>query len=57
MNVTNMSYTISDIVIKNPTKDCMERLRKMGEEKARRLSRIQERWENGEYKDATLIRV
>jgi hypothetical protein len=52
-----MSYTVSDIVIKNPTKACMEKLRKMGEEKARRLAKIQERWEKGEYKDATLIHV
>lgn len=52
-----MSYTISDIVIKNPTKACMERLRKMGEEKARRLAKIQERWDNGEYKDAKVIHV
>jgi len=52
-----MSYTISDIVIKNPTKACMERLRKMGEEKARRLAKIQERWDNGEYKDARVIHV
>lgn len=52
-----MAYTISDTVIKNPTKACMNRLRKMGEEKAKRLAKIQERWENGEYENATVIHV
>jgi hypothetical protein len=35
----------------------MDRLRKMGEEKAKRLSKIQERWENGEYNHAEVIHV
>ena len=52
-----MAYTISNTVIKNPTKACMRRLRKMGEEKAKRLAKIQERWENGEYENATVIHV
>ena len=52
-----MAYTISNTIIKNPTKSCMDRLRKMGEEKAKRLSRIQERWEKGEYKNAEIIHV
>ena len=34
-----MAYTFSDIVIKNPTKACMDRLRKIGEEKACQGSR------------------
>ena len=29
----------------------------MGEEKAKRLAKIQERWENGEYENATVIHV
>ena len=52
-----MAYTISNTIIKNPTKNCVDRLRKIGEEKAKRLSRIQERWEKGEYKNAEIIHV
>lgn len=29
----------------------------MGEEKAKRLAKIQERWEKGEYENATVIHV
>ena len=52
-----MAYTISNTVIKNPTKACIKRLRKMGIEKAKRLAKIQERWDNGEYDNATVIHV
>lgn len=52
-----MAYTISNTVIKNPTKACINRLRKMGIEKAKRLAKIQERWENGEYDNASVIHV
>ena len=52
-----MAYTISNTIIKNPTKNCVDRLRKIGEEKANRLSRIQERLEKGEYKNAEIIHV
>lgn len=52
-----MAYTVSDIVIKNPTKACMDRLRKIGEEKAKRLAKVQERWEKGEYKNVEIIHV
>jgi hypothetical protein len=52
-----MAYTISNTVIKNPTKACINRLRKMGIEKAKRLAKIQERWDNGEYDNATVIHV
>lgn len=52
-----MAYTISNTIIKNPTQKCVDRLRKMGEEKAKRLSRIQKRWEDGEYKNAEIVHV
>ena len=52
-----MAYTISDIVIKNPTRACMDRLRKIGVEKARRQDIIQKRWENGEFKEVEVIQV
>jgi len=52
-----MAYMVNDILIENPTKSCMDRLRRIGVEKAKRLSKIQERWEKGEYKDIEVIRV
>lgn len=52
-----MAYTISNTIIKNPTKTCLDKSRKMGEEKAKRLSQIQECWEKGEYKNAEVIHV
>ena len=52
-----MAYTISNTVIKNPSKACINRLRKMGEEKGKRLAKIQERLEKGEYENATVIHV
>ena len=52
-----MAYTISNTVIKNPTKACVERLRKIGEQKAQRLSEIQQRWEKGEYDNVPVVNV
>jgi hypothetical protein len=52
-----MAYTISNTIIKNPTKECIDRLRMMGEKKAQRLADIQQRWENGEYENVKTILV
>ncbi len=52
-----MAYTISNTIIKNPTRACVERLRKMGEQKAQRLAEIQQRWEKGEYNHVPVVNV
>ena len=43
------------ITVKNASRSLLKRMRQMGEDKAKRLQEIQERWENGEYKDVEVI--
>ena len=48
---------IEYLTVKNACKTTLKRLHKIGVEKARRLQRIQERWEAGEYNDVEVIHV
>jgi len=43
------------ITVKKASRSLLKRMRQMGEDKAKRLQEIQERWENGEYKDVEVI--
>ena len=52
-----MAYTISNTIIKNPTRACIDRLHRIGEQKAQRLTEIQLRWEKGEYANVPVINV
>ena len=45
------------ITIKDASRSLLKCMRKMGEDKAKRLQEIQERWENGEYNDVDVISV
>jgi DNA uptake protein ComE-like DNA-binding protein len=48
---------IEYITIKNASRATLNRLRKIGVEKAKRLQTIQERWEAGDYKDVEMVHV
>ena len=43
--------------VKNASRKTLDRLRKIGVEKAKRLQNIQERWEHGEYSDVQVVAV
>ena len=45
------------ITIKNASRAVLNRMRKMGEEKAKRLQNIQERWDKGDYKDVEVVQL
>lgn len=45
------------ITIKNASKSVLKRMRQVGVEKAQRLQKIQERWENGEYKNVEVVQL
>ena len=45
------------ISIKNASRKVLNKMRKIGEEKAQRLQGIQERWDAGEYKDVEVIQL
>lgn len=45
------------ITIKNASRKVLNKMRKIGEEKAQRLQKIQERWEAGEYKDTEVVQL
>lgn len=45
------------ITIKNASRKVLNRMRKIGEEKAQRLQKIQERWDAGDYKDAEVVQL
>lgn len=43
------------ITIKNASRRVLDKMRKIGEEKAQRLQRIQERWDAGDYKEVEVV--
>ena len=45
------------ITIRNASRKVLNKMRKIGEEKAQRLQKIQERWDAGEYKDAEVVQL
>ena len=45
------------ITIKNASRKVLKRMRNIGVEKAQRLQRIQERWDNGDYKNVEIIQL
>ena len=48
---------IEYITVKNASRKVLNRMRQIGIEKAQRLQKIQERWENGEYKNVEVIQL
>ena len=48
---------IEYVTIKNASQKVLKKMRQLGEEKAQRLQRIQERWEAGDYKDAEIVQL
>ena len=47
--IVEMAYSISEIVIKRPTRACLDKLHQIGIEKARKAYEAKLRWERGEY--------
>ena len=45
------------ITIKNASKTVLKRMRQVGVDKAKRLQEIQERWDNGDYKNVQIIQL
>ncbi len=45
------------ITVNNASRKVLKRMHQMGVEKAERLQKIQERWENGEYKNVDTIEL
>lgn len=52
-----MSYSKINIVVKNPSKQLEESIRKAGREKYERMQQALRDWKNGKYKDAEVILV
>lgn len=44
-------------IVKNASRKTLNRLRQIGMEKAKRLEKIQECWENGGYSDVQIVVV
>ena len=53
----NMSYSKINIVVKNPSKQLEECIRKAGQEKYERMQQVLRDWKSGKYKDAEVILV
>lgn len=45
------------ITIKNASRKVLNKMRKIGQEKAQRLQKVQERWDAGDYKDVEVIQL
>ena len=52
-----MSYSKINIVVKNPSKQLEECIRKAGQEKYERMQQALRDWKSGKYKDAEVILV
>lgn len=52
-----MSYSKINIVVKNPSKQLEECIRKAGREKYERMQQALRDWKSGKYKDAEVILV
>lgn len=48
---------IEHVTIKNASRRVLKKMRQMGEEKAQRLQKIQERWDAGGYKDVKVVQL
>ena len=48
---------IEYITIRNASRKVLKKMRQIGEEKAQRLQKIQERWETGDYKDIEVVQL
>ncbi len=48
---------IEHVTIKKASRKVLKKMRQIGEEKAQRLQKIQERWEAGEYKDIEVVQL
>ena len=52
-----MAYTITHTLIKNAPRRTLDRLRQIGEEKAKRLQKMKENWEKGDYNNVEVVRL
>lgn len=48
---------IEYITIRNASCKVLKKMRQIGEEKAQRLQKIQERWETGDYNDIEVVQL
>lgn len=48
---------IEYITVKNASRKVLNRMRQIGVEKAQRLQEVQERWENGGYKNIEIVQL
>lgn len=48
---------IEYITIKNASRKVLNRMRKIGQEKAQRLQKVQERWDAGEYDNIEVVQL
>ena len=59
-DISERRYIMSQIeyiTVKNASRKVLNRMRQIGVEKALRLQKIQERWENGEYNDVEVVQL
>ena len=48
---------IEYVTIKNASNKVLKKMRQIGEEKAQRLQKIQNRWDNGEYDNLEVVQL
>lgn len=48
---------IEHVIIKNASRKMLTKMRQIGEQKAQRLQKIQERWEAGEYNHVEVVQL
>ena len=56
-NKDRIMSQIEYVTIKNASRKVLKKMRQIGEEKAQRLQKIQERWDAGDYKDVEVVQL
>lgn len=55
--IDRIMLQVEYVTIKNASRKVLKKMRQIGEEKAQRLQKIQDRWDSGEYQDVEVIQL
>lgn len=57
LNMYGKMEQVEYITINNASREVLNKMRKIGEEKAQRLQEVQERWDAGDIKDVEVVQL
>ena len=57
LNMYGKMEQVEYITINNASREVLNKMRKIGEEKAQRLQEVQERWDAGDIKEVEVVQL